>query len=41
MNRKASGIIDHWLTLGELAKLFGLGEESIKRLRGCAALQSA
>jgi hypothetical protein len=32
MNRKASGIIDHWLTLGELAKLFGLSEESIKRL---------
>jgi hypothetical protein len=32
MNRKASGIIAHWLTLGELAKLFGLSEESIKRL---------
>jgi predicted DNA-binding transcriptional regulator AlpA len=32
MNRKATGIIDQWLTLGELAKLFGLSEESIKRL---------
>jgi predicted DNA-binding transcriptional regulator AlpA len=32
MNRKASGIIDQWLTIGELAKLFGLSEESIKRL---------
>ena len=27
-----TGIIDQWLTLGELAKLFGLSEESIKRL---------
>ena len=32
MNRKATGVIDQWLTLGELAKLFGLSEESIKRL---------
>jgi len=32
MSRKATGIIDQWLTLGELAKLFGLSEESIKRL---------
>jgi hypothetical protein len=32
MNRKATGIIDQWLTLGKLAKLFGLSEESIKRL---------
>jgi predicted DNA-binding transcriptional regulator AlpA len=31
MNRKATGIIDQWLTLDELAKLFGLSEESIKR----------
>jgi hypothetical protein len=30
--QKATGIIDQWLTIGELAKLFGLSEESIKRL---------
>ncbi len=27
-----TGIIDQWLQLGELAKLFGLSEESIKRV---------
>jgi hypothetical protein len=32
VNRKATGVIDQWLTLGELSKLFGLSEESIKRL---------
>jgi hypothetical protein len=32
MNRKATGVIDQWLTLDELSKLFGLSEESIKRL---------
>ena len=31
MNRKAAGVIDRWLTLAELAELFGLSEESIKR----------
>jgi hypothetical protein len=32
MNRKATGVIDQWMPLAELAKLFGLSEESIKRL---------
>jgi hypothetical protein len=27
-----TGIIDRWLQLAELAKLFGLSEESMKRL---------
>jgi len=27
-----TGTIDRWLQIGELAKLFGLSEESIKRL---------
>jgi len=31
MNRKATGVIDQWMPLAELAELFGLSEESIKR----------
>jgi predicted DNA-binding transcriptional regulator AlpA len=27
-----TGIVDRWIQLAELAKLFGLSEESIKRL---------
>ena len=27
-----TGVVDRWMQLGELAKLFGLSEESIKRL---------
>jgi len=32
MNRKATGVMDQWLTLGELAELFGLSEEFMKRV---------
>jgi hypothetical protein len=27
-----TGVVDRWMQLGELAKLFGLSEESIRRL---------
>jgi predicted DNA-binding transcriptional regulator AlpA len=31
-NLRSTGVIDKWLQLAELAELFGLSEESIKRL---------
>jgi hypothetical protein len=31
-----TGVIDNWLQIGELAKLFGLSEESMKRLAAMA-----
>jgi len=31
-NLRNTGVIDKWLQLAELAKLFGLSEESIRRL---------
>ena len=31
-NLRSTGVIDQWLQLAELSELFGLSEESIKRL---------